>query len=624
MRIPVISLPLKEGQELDFTEALSNYISTVYDQDPSNYHQDIRELNETRSKITNQELNDQQQRESIIKYYFLLESVEKRFQFDEKHCKVEFSWKDSFCGARISQNSVAFEKACILFNLAVLSSRLGSMQDRFELSGLKLAFNYFQSASGLFKHIRHTFINPPSQDLQPEFVVFLEELMLTQAQELLVEKSRDENKSDQLVARLANYCHESYQKLSSDLESDIFQEEFKNHKKIFSLVKCKALYYSAMANYHQALVSVSSNMYSEIISFLGIALADCKECVRAAKEFGSISTSFWQQFELKAKNDEQDRPEARLMLLAENLLAAIASTHAQASKDNDLIYNAEIVPRQRLKIDKVLAVKAISFKEILVASQHPVGENFKTLISMKTHLTASRYSVKKDSILRLLKEEISQSDQILTVTLSSLNIQKFLSNFQQALENSKYVPNLPEVLIQAIKNCNEHEKNGETGAKMDSLISMIRVINHEIQRLVRQLKEEEIHSEENRARLLDKWSATSSSKASATLQKAIAQIILEVNQIDAKIKELKAKMNDISPLIAMWKNPLDTIHQQFQQECVPTIAVNFGEEIPQIEGLDLITKIQDIVKRLQHVKKERGTILQEMQSLVLYVETGQK
>lgn len=86
------------------------------------------------------------------------------------------------------QRTVAFEKACILFNLGAIYTQIGAKQDRSSEKGLDSAVDSFLRAAGIFKHILDTFTNAPSMDLKPQVLEVLLSLMLAQARECLYEK----------------------------------------------------------------------------------------------------------------------------------------------------------------------------------------------------------------------------------------------------------------------------------------------------------------------------------------------------------------------------------------------------------------------------------------------------
>jgi hypothetical protein len=85
---------------------------------------------------------------------------------------------DSLTGTPSCQRTVAFEKACVLFNLAALYTQLGARHDRTTASGLDSAVNCLLRSAGVLKYIHDTFTNAPSKDLSPELLNALIKLML--------------------------------------------------------------------------------------------------------------------------------------------------------------------------------------------------------------------------------------------------------------------------------------------------------------------------------------------------------------------------------------------------------------------------------------------------------------
>lgn len=106
--------------------------------------------------------------------------MERRFFPPDRTLGVYFEWYDSLTGVPSCQRTVAFEKACILFNLGGIYTQIGAKQDRTTEKGLDAAVDNFLRAAGIFKHIHETFTNAPSMDLKPQVLQILVSLMLAQ------------------------------------------------------------------------------------------------------------------------------------------------------------------------------------------------------------------------------------------------------------------------------------------------------------------------------------------------------------------------------------------------------------------------------------------------------------
>lgn len=85
---------------------------------------------------------------------------------------------DSLTGVPSCQRTVAFEKACVLFNMAAVYTQIGVKQDRMSVQGLDNAIDNFQRAAGVFRYICDNFTNAPSMDLNAEMLEMLARLIM--------------------------------------------------------------------------------------------------------------------------------------------------------------------------------------------------------------------------------------------------------------------------------------------------------------------------------------------------------------------------------------------------------------------------------------------------------------
>jgi len=85
---------------------------------------------------------------------------------------------DSLTGVPSCQRTVAFEKACVLFNMGAVYTQIGVKQDRMTRQGLDNAIDNFLRAAGVFKYICDNFTNAPSVDLNAETLEVLGKLMM--------------------------------------------------------------------------------------------------------------------------------------------------------------------------------------------------------------------------------------------------------------------------------------------------------------------------------------------------------------------------------------------------------------------------------------------------------------
>lgn len=132
--------------------------------------------------------------------------------------------KDAFTSKPISQQSLAYEKASVIFNIAATLSSLASRSSRLSSAnadaatsdGLKLAFLSLRQSAGMLSYINDNFLHAPSTDMSKDVVRWLIDLMIAQAHEVLWEKTVGEGKGNSLSAKLAASAADRYAKLEKD------------------------------------------------------------------------------------------------------------------------------------------------------------------------------------------------------------------------------------------------------------------------------------------------------------------------------------------------------------------------------------------------------------------------
>ncbi|XP_037818920.1 rhophilin-2 [Lucilia sericata] len=256
--MPMIPLGLKETKEIDFMEPFSDFILEHYSEEPSMYTDAIADITDTR-QASKTPSRDSQGVALLFRYYNLLYYVERRFFPPDRNLGVYFEWYDSLTGVPSCQRTIAFEKACTLFNLGAIYTQIGARHDRTTEKGLDAAVDSFLRAAGIFRHIYDTFTNAPSMDLKPQVLDVLVSCMLSQARECLFEKL-------QLQIESLGLTESSH--LFKDLAGEaaqLTQEYNEMHKNIqlndthtylpecwAGLVPLKAEYYKALAHHYEA------------------------------------------------------------------------------------------------------------------------------------------------------------------------------------------------------------------------------------------------------------------------------------------------------------------------------------------------------------------------------------
>ncbi|CAG4983207.1 unnamed protein product [Parnassius apollo] len=214
--MPMIPLGLKETKEIDFREPFKDFILEHYSEDATAYEDAISDFMDMRQAIRTP-VRSTVGVALLFKYYNQLYFIERRFFPPDRSLGVYFEWFDSLTGVPSCQRTVAFEKACVLFNMAGIYTQIGAKQERKTCAGLDGAVDALLRAAGTLRYIHENFTNAPSVDLAADTLLVLGLLMTAQARECLFEKL-------QLQAREA--CGGREQALHADLDMclDLAQE----------------------------------------------------------------------------------------------------------------------------------------------------------------------------------------------------------------------------------------------------------------------------------------------------------------------------------------------------------------------------------------------------------------
>ena len=231
----MISIPRKGTDEVDWTGPIRSVIAQSYGESPDTYAAECAALQRCRQDAVKGAGSDltgtsyitshttrrpnltetcTSARDLLYKYFGQLELVELRFP----EIRVNFPWRDAFTNQQITQTSIAYEKASVIFLIAATHSSIASSQNRSDPEGLKRAYHYFRTCAGMLTYINENFLHAPSTDLSREVIKFLIGIILAQGNEVFLEKCISEKKAPVLISKLASHVAYSYTSLSEEVK----------------------------------------------------------------------------------------------------------------------------------------------------------------------------------------------------------------------------------------------------------------------------------------------------------------------------------------------------------------------------------------------------------------------
>ncbi|KAI9230501.1 MAG: BRO1-like domain-containing protein [Piptocephalis tieghemiana] len=619
-QIPCINAPIKRTDEVDWPGPLKKWIAASYQDDPETYAEECLTLHRLRQDMRGSG-NDPTGRDLLYRYYGQLEFLDLRFPVDEAHVRVSFTWYDAFSRRSTTQHSLAYEKACVLFNLAAVLSAIGSSQVRSlqEGSASATAYRSFQAAAGLFTYINDNFLHAPTSDLHKETVKTLASLMLSQAQECMLEKSS--GKSARLQHRLASWLASSYSSIADSLTEGL------SSRGVFErpwppLARAKAKYYGAMANQHAATIATNEGKYGEAVARLDLATSLAKEAVSQASFIWFINSS----------GGPPTLPADATTALTEctkGLHAQLSSALAAATRDNDLVYHSSVPDTATLPpLDKLCAAEIIPLSELYSGpgeGSRIIGPDlFSRLVPLAVHESASVYSEEKAKVGRSASDRVEAADTELRMALEFMRLPESLERFRGDGPGSL-----------------DHPSTTSPSTTSPSKMSLGRVSEEELLDQVKGLRQGAMDALEEAERLMDseatewqvqrkrwgdRWTQPASDPQTEALREDVRSHRLSLDRAsqtdEALRKRWEQARKDIDLLAqgpgqALERTFLDAV--KGQGSGAPA-GVGPGEEPslldvePGSSVWELTDRIREILTKLERVRKERADTLADLRA----------
>ncbi|KAJ3520410.1 hypothetical protein NMY22_g12771 [Coprinellus aureogranulatus] len=324
----LFAIPFKKTYQIDIKAATANFITNYAGAHPEEFKDDIREWQHLRDEGTGGMVHENKVQSALL-YHAQLVSILAKLPND---IQLSIPYAPAFNPETIpvSLNSLIFERACVLFNLAALYSQLATREDRSSAEGIKRATTNYQLAAGTLSYLKTTvlpkLVVPHDEDypvdLSEGFISGMELLMLSQAQECSWQLARLNQYKNSLIAKIAARVAELYESAYEAFTHA--SPSVKGHLPSDWLphIQVKSLHFTAVAQFRKSKDEIESGSnYGAELARLYIAQENVKKAYDIARR-GKVS--------------------AHVLQDTQSLMEGVEKDVVRAQRDNDLIYHKDV------------------------------------------------------------------------------------------------------------------------------------------------------------------------------------------------------------------------------------------------------------------------------------------
>lgn len=530
---------------------------------------------------------------------------------------------DAFTHKPTSQYSLAFEKASIIFNISAVLSCHAANQNRAEEVGIKTAYHSFQAAAGMFVYINENFLHAPSTDLSRETVKILINVMLAQGQEVFLEKQTADQKKPGFLAKLASQAAYLYGQAADGMQEMAPKAVLERAWLI--VVQAKTALMASLAAYYQAVADDEAGSHGVAIARLQQADKQAAAALQWAKSFPSSPPP--------SCNLTADAG-VRLTEIVKHQQATVQAKTAVLVKDNDFIYHQPVPPEAGLSpVAKLPAAKAIPVSELYQGEdiQRIIGPDiFQKLVPLSVTESASLYDEEKAKLVRAETEKVEVANGEMAASLDYLKLPASLNILQGAMDREMAVD---EALRRWCEELAAAAPAALTPA-FDELRDRKAQVMASLDHCSKQLDLEESVCEKMRSKNGADWSQQPSALINSTLRSDIRSyrdMVNEASVSDAKLlatlRQHEAGFDEMRS--AGDSGEADVLFQRAMLSAAGGLAspsrsaaASEGTLLDEVDDegqpsvSEQIAQVEEILKKLNLVKRERAQVLKDLKERV--------
>ncbi|CAF3634704.1 unnamed protein product [Rotaria sordida] len=512
-----LTIPAKKPFDVNLSTPIKNFIKATFG-DKEDYSASIDGFNSLRAEALLRS-NYKDDCSKLLRYYDQLNAIEYKLPITENQIRIYFKWQDAFVsggslfGGKQKTNGswkLAYEKACVLFNIGHAYSELALAQNLSIDEQMKAASRYFQLASGVYSflkdYVNANSLSDLSVDFEPAVLASISWVMLAQAAEVIYMKSA--NFTDEVAAQVAAHAADCYKEAYTSAKTESAKKVIpENHVNIMFV---KHLLFQSRTEYHAGNQAQADRKY-------GLKVARYERGKDFADQAISKCTIAAFTPTLRTNQDE------------------IAKAAAAARKDNDFVYHERLPDPKTL--ETILAKPIAKPLPVTFPIMPDFKDLFASLVPIALNNAFAAFSSKRAEIMNTEVNRIREATNVLNAFLASMNL-------PAAIEDSggRQIP--PSVS----EKSNEIKRQGG----INTLDKMISDLPESLQRnkeildeAIRMLDDEERGDTELRNQFKERWTRTTSPQLTAPLREEAKKYMdIIQNAINAdKIVQEKFRMN---------------------------------------------------------------------------------
>lgn len=376
-----------------------------------------------------------------------------------------------------------------------------------------------------------------------------------------------------------------------------------------------------MAQYYQAIADDEANQHGIAVGRLQVAEAQAKEAERVARNFPSS---------VPPSSNLSPDTGTLLQEIAKRHFSAVQSKLQGLLRDNDYIYHQSVPVEESLEpVAKLPAAKPIPVSELYAGQdiQRITGPDlFAKIVPIAVTESASLYDEEKAKLVRAETERVDTANGEMAASLDYLRLPGAL----QVLKGGFDQDILPDEDFR--QWCDDVATNDNPVTIFDSLRTEKDAILSLLDKNTKSLDMEEGVCEKMRSKYEGEWTQQPSSRLTTTLRgdirsyrEALDEASRSDNQLASKLRQNEMDFDEMrraaqtGEVDQLFQRAVSQARARSSNTASPAgIEANLldadFEEGPSV--VDQINKVEDILKKLNLIKRERNQVLKDLKEKV--------